>query len=238
MGARWRRWLAVGLIVVVAVAAVPGAVAAADVVGTVLRIQGDARVSRDGAEHALVVDAQVLSGDVLITGADSKLRVRMIDDSVLTLGAESVFAIDDYVYDEDHNSGSALLEMRAGVFRMITGVIAISSPDSFAVKTPIGTIGVRGTDFWGGEVDGVFTVVLLGGTGVFVQNVGGRVALSRAGSATSLRVAAADPTERRRVEDLALAPGDVRRGKFLAPTPPRQLSKRQWREIIQSVSFQ
>ena len=54
-----------------------------------------------------------------------------------------------------------------------------------AVTTPVADIGVRGTEFWGGPMDGQYGVLLLEGV-VTVSNQAGSVTLSAQGQGTDI----------------------------------------------------
>jgi hypothetical protein len=57
---------------------------------------------------------------------------------------------------------------------------------SITVETPVAQIGVRGTEFWGGPVEGEYSVLLLAGE-VNVKNQAGTVTLNSPGLATVIR---------------------------------------------------
>jgi hypothetical protein len=46
------------------------------------------------------------------------------------------------------------------------------------MRTEVATIGVRGTEFWGGLLDGVHQFALLSGNAIIVENKAGRVEMS------------------------------------------------------------
>ena len=58
------------------------------------------------------------------------------------------------------------------------------------MKTTIATIGVRGTEFWGGLnlSPDALEVVMLEGKGVYVKNDAGTVELTQAGTGTTVQV--------------------------------------------------
>jgi hypothetical protein len=58
-----------------------------------------------------------------------------------------------------------------GAFRIVTGYM-VKKPHRYEVKTVDATIGVRGTDFWGGFglTENGFDVLMLSGKGVYVTN--------------------------------------------------------------------
>ena len=53
------------------------------------------------------------------------------------------------------------------------------------MSTPVADIGVRGTEFWGGPIEGQYGVLLLGGK-VTVSNQAGSVTLSAPGQGTDI----------------------------------------------------
>ena len=58
--------------------------------------------------------------------------------------ARSEVRLDRFVYNPDRSTGQVTVEASRGVFRFVTGS---QDPKSYAIKTPIATIGVRGTEF-------------------------------------------------------------------------------------------
>ena len=57
---------------------------------------------------------------------------------------------------------------------------------NITVSTPVAEIGIRGTEFWGGPVDGEYSVLLLAGE-INVKNQAGTVMLNTPGLATVIR---------------------------------------------------
>jgi hypothetical protein len=121
--------------------------AANDFAGVVKTARGSAAIERAGAKIALSPGAKVNQGDRIVTGSDGYLGITMRDDTLLTLGPGSILALDTYGFDAKTHDGSFLATLTRGVLSVVTGLIAKRSPDSFAVKTRISTMGVRGTEF-------------------------------------------------------------------------------------------
>jgi hypothetical protein len=78
-----------------------------------------------------------------------------------------------------------VLQATRGAFRFATGRIKALKQKKIAVSTPVADIGVRGTEFWGGALDGRYGVLLLEGEGV-VSNQAGSVVLSAQGQGTDV----------------------------------------------------
>ncbi len=154
------------------------------VAGTVAKLQGSAIAIQDATPRALKVGAEILIGDVVSTGADSRLELRMIDDGLFTLGERTNFVVMEYRFDD--NSGNAATRLLDGTVRAITGKIAQLTGQPFRMDTEFASIGVRGTEFWGGPLDGVMQFALLGGGGIIVSNGAGSVEITEEGHGTWL----------------------------------------------------
>ena len=159
---------------------------AADPAGRVAKLKGDAFVTWGSGRRELDVGAAIISSDVIETGADSRLELLMVDGAVLTLGEQAVFNIEDYVFDKSAKQGSAVMTVVEGAFRAVSGALASVPGQPFTVHTPVATIGIRGTDFWGGPIDGVYNSALLGGAAIFVENGAGRVEINNVGYGTTI----------------------------------------------------
>jgi hypothetical protein len=153
----------------------------------VSHIQGAAFANRNASSLNLSNDATILVGDRIVTGHNARVVLRMIDGAVLTLGADTEFTIGTYRYSEKTQQGSAALELVKGVFRAVTGAIGKLKERDFKVKTVVGTIGIRGTDFWGGfYFSQALDVALLGGAGIYIENAAGRVEVTTIGDGTTI----------------------------------------------------
>ena len=102
--------------------------------------------------------------DQVSTGKDARVILRMNDGSVITVGGSSTLAFTSWAFTEGKDDNSANLELVEGAFRFVTGLITKQGEPDLTVNTPSGSIGVRGTDFWGGYLDdNVLDVILLDG---------------------------------------------------------------------------
>lgn len=156
--------------------------------GQVVRLRGDART--DGAAAPLRVGSSIAVGDRLHTGPEARLEVRLSDGSDFTLGANADFTIDRLVIGE--RSGSALFHLTRGAFRMAGGMIAKLPDHRVEITAPLGVIGIRGTEVWGGSLISPLDVFLIEGE-VTVTTPGGQVVLNRPNQGTSIPAAGASP---------------------------------------------
>jgi len=87
------------------------------------------------------------------------------------------------------------LRLITGAFRAITGSIGKLQKSKFEVETRVATIGIRGTDFWGGFTFGdALDVALLGGKGINIRNGSGRVDIDKVGLGTTVKSSTSVPT--------------------------------------------
>jgi len=99
------------------------------------------------------------------------------------LGANAEFTIDELVIAPERSS--ALFHLAKGAFRMIGGAVARTPDHRMEITAPIGTIGIRGTDVWGGSLESPLDVFLIEGE-VSVTSKAGTVILNRPGQGTSV----------------------------------------------------
>lgn len=142
-------------------------------VGAVERVRNEvtAKTADQSGMRMLAVSNPLFQNEIVATGANARAELRLTDDTSLVLGEKSTVLLDEFVYDAD---GSAVINLTTGAMRFVSSLSG--HPGKLTIKTPAATIGVRGTDFWVGPIDGVYGVLLLGGK-VDVSNEGGSVTL-------------------------------------------------------------
>lgn len=96
----------------------------------------------EGALRAAALRAQVRTGDVFVSGAQSQLQILLRDQSIFTIGSNARVTIDRFVIDTDRSAGSASASVARGAFRFVSGR---GGARAGAVRTPVASIGVRGT---------------------------------------------------------------------------------------------
>jgi len=82
-------------------------------------------------------------GDVLATGADSRVGVTFADGTAFDLSSNARMAMTEFVYDPNSKSNSSLMSLTKGTFTFVAGKIAKSG--DMKVDTPVATMGIRGT---------------------------------------------------------------------------------------------
>ncbi|MDA0704917.1 MAG: FecR family protein [Proteobacteria bacterium] len=122
----------------------------------------------------------------MTTCEDSRLEIRFIDGTRVTLGDRSDLVIETFLYNPPEDAGDVVLELATGVFRAASGGIAKLRGKPLRIETPTGTLGIRGTEFWGEQSADSLLVALVGGGGGFVENPSGRTEIGEIGYATKV----------------------------------------------------
>ena len=150
--------------------------------GKVELIEGQVTVTgTDARARRMVIGSILYEGDAVATGDKGELHAEMADGAVIAVRANSRVTIVRY-RARGQSSDASIMSLLRGSFRSITGFIAKASPNAYEVRTPIATIGVRGTDhepmvIAAGSADGqpgVYDKVNIGST-VITANNGGAV---------------------------------------------------------------
>jgi ferric-dicitrate binding protein FerR (iron transport regulator) len=102
-----------------------------------------------GGTRTLSAGSEIFSNEVVRTGDDSLAQLLFLDATSLSVGARSEVKLDRFVYNPDRKTGNMVVEASRGAFRFVSGSQA---PTNYTIKTPLATIGVRGT-----IVDGYIT---------------------------------------------------------------------------------
>jgi hypothetical protein len=122
--------------------------AAAQAVGRVLIAACEVSVARAGRESPLATGAEILNGDMIITGEASSAQLRFTDHSLVALRAKSRFHVADYRFGGTEDAGSsAVFALLQGGLRTLSGLIGRTQPDRYRMRTPLATVGIRGTAY-------------------------------------------------------------------------------------------
>jgi hypothetical protein len=210
------RWVAIGAVLLAAGAALamallsrPESALGGGPVGTAVAVDPAATIAAVTAQLASPVRPQ----DLIETGPDGAIRVRFVDATFFSLGANASVRIDKYVFDPARDASSMSLDFTRGAFRFVSGKPLHTDSGQVPVRTPVAVIGIRGTAFtgvigpdaetlWrsldpgyrpdGGDV-GEATLILLGAGAIDVDGSGVRTPLDIPGQALFFRRRGAPP---------------------------------------------
>lgn len=119
-------------------------------IGTVTAIRGDVKITRGVALYQAHKDLNIETKDTFFTARNGSMQITFSDKTVITLGKNSVFKVDEYLYSEkNRKKNKVAFKFRKGFFKSITGRIGKLAPKKFKITTKNATIGVRGTEITG-----------------------------------------------------------------------------------------
>lgn len=116
-------------------------------IGFVKTVAGDASVTSSGKTVKAVQGTPVFVSSVLKTGAKGSMGVTFKDSQMMSFGPDTELTVDEYLYAPAKGDLKFAASMNKGTLNVVSGVIAKLKPDSVSLKTPTGTIGVRGTNY-------------------------------------------------------------------------------------------
>jgi len=118
-------------------------------IGEAIDVKGSVTVVRNQKPLDVNEGFRFFKFDTVQTSISSSVVLALADGSVMSLGQRAEIIMDEIVYDDLRQDGIIDLNLLVGSFRFISGVIAKSGPDLIKLKTPVATIGIRGTSLAG-----------------------------------------------------------------------------------------
>ena len=114
---------------------------------TVKKVSGMATITRQGRALPATVGLEILENDTIRTGRDGSIGIVFNDETLLSLGPESVLVVDEFIFAPKQGKFSIVLRMVKGTAAYLSGLISKLAPESAHFKTPTASIGIRGTKF-------------------------------------------------------------------------------------------
>jgi len=157
----------------VSLAALPILSAQAQVVGINAAIRNSVQIRGAGTQQVrpAVLRQRIGLNDEVRTGNGSQLQILLLDRSVFTVGANARLTVDRFVYDPQRSVRSVGATVTRGAFRFMSGRSLGLSSGNRSIRTPVATIGIRGT-----IVDGVVgsdAIAIAAGEPAVGRGVGG-----------------------------------------------------------------
>ncbi len=115
----------------------------------IVTAQGDvSAVDPQGQRRRLVAGGAVYPGDTIETASGTLATVAFRDQTKISLGAQTRFRVDNFVYDQNNaREGRFLASVLRGSVRALTGLIAKANNRNVGFTAGTATIGIRGTGF-------------------------------------------------------------------------------------------
>lgn len=116
------------------------------VAGTISLFDGIVQIEgKDKRTRRPVKGENVFEGDSIATSRQSEIHLDMADGAAMIVRESSRITITEYVADGGDKDRS-LIDLARGAMRLVTGWIGQYNRSNYRIRTPLVTIGVRGTD--------------------------------------------------------------------------------------------
>jgi len=113
-------------------------------VGKISAMKGDVTINRDAKIIKAEIGSILEKNDIINTKKSARVQVVFKDKTVISIGKNSAFHIEDYIFSESKKP-KATFGLTKGFFKTITGKIGKINPEGFKLKTKTASIGIRGT---------------------------------------------------------------------------------------------
>jgi ferric-dicitrate binding protein FerR (iron transport regulator) len=125
----------------------PFEAALAQVAATIEGVQMPAWVERAGRRVPIIPGMELRAGDQVVTGAGSRLLVKLADGSSVKLGENGQLRFAEL--SPTRELFKAALNVLEGAFRFTTEIVAKNRKREVSIRAAQVTAGIRGTDVWG-----------------------------------------------------------------------------------------
>lgn len=155
-----------------------GAAAQAAQIGVASAVTNDVQGFEGGRPRALATGSGVFANERVRTGAASAAQLLFVDKTTVSIGPQAELTLDKFIFDPNKGAGQVVLDTVRGSFRFITGA---QNPNRYSIKTPVGTLGIRGTivnlliqgdKTIVGLSEGMATITLLNGQVINLTQIG------------------------------------------------------------------
>ena len=140
-----------------------------------------------GRAGALAVGSSVFANERIKTGDAAAAQLMFADKTVLNMGPKAELLLDKYVYNPNRGTGQVVVNAVQGSMRFVTGA---QNPTNYSIKTPVATLGIRGTivdlqisplETFIGVLEGSLTVRMMDGS-LMTVNAGQYVVIAANGT--------------------------------------------------------
>jgi hypothetical protein len=174
----------------------------------------------------------LMRDETVRTGKESAARLVMADSTNLSIGPNASITLDRTVFNDEHSYREIAIKLATGAFRFVTGH---SEKAAYTIRTPIASIGVRGTVIdilsqrdivsQGGKttvvlLEGAARVCAIGGACIELTNPGDTATVTSTGSGGKTTIKKSNSSTWTFAGNCSAVPGLCSVTQFAAATPP------------------
>jgi ferric-dicitrate binding protein FerR (iron transport regulator) len=131
-------------------------------VGQIVKLRGIARLLRKDLSQLIETGMYLEIGDTLLTGPDARLRIKLVDGSIVTLGESSRLILDRAVFNPANGDRDVSISLFDGILR--SSVAKVKGRSAYEVKSTLMVSSARSTE-WVVELKGpAASLTVLDGT--------------------------------------------------------------------------
>lgn len=116
-------------------------------VGTFRNVYGGVEILRNGTNIVAKTNDFILENDKILVKSNGKAQIVFIDNTVLTLGKNSILEVKKYLINGANSKVN--LKIDKGSYNVNSGEISKLAQKNFEFQAKTATIGIRGTEFNG-----------------------------------------------------------------------------------------
>ena len=111
-------------------------------IGSATSVRNNVEGILGGQTSPITSGSAVRSNELIRSGEAAAANLVFLDRTTLSVGPRSEVRLDKFIYDPNQPAGSVVVNLTKGAYRFVTGV---QTSRSYEIRTPVATIGVRGT---------------------------------------------------------------------------------------------
>jgi len=129
-------------------------------IGKITALKGDVSIIRNNKQLQASLGMNIDNKDIIKTN-NGLLQISFKDKTMITIGKNSTFNIENYFFD--NKNAKMDFRLKKGFIKTITGKISKIAPKNFHIHTKNAIIGIRGTVFSVEYNNGKTTLITLNG---------------------------------------------------------------------------
>ncbi len=162
-----------------------------DDIGMVTVSSGFPSVMRHNQTYMLANESTIYPDDILDTDEDSKIQIRLVDGTLVSLGSNSHIVFHSFEYDQYKIWANIDVTFTGGAIRVTRP--GYDGSGQILIATPLAAIASNSDDFWAGFVFAGRTlgITMFSGGPIAVSNRDGSTELTRPGNGVKVAAGAA-----------------------------------------------
>lgn len=120
---------------------------ASDSIGFIKKLNGNVSVLRDTKVIEVRIGDKIFEKDTIKTQHKSSAGIIFKDNTLISLGSNTEFAIEEYIFEPAQNRQSFISRLYKGTMTCLTGLMSKLNPDAMKIEAKSASIGIRGTHF-------------------------------------------------------------------------------------------